>query len=332
MSISRFSCLILLLVLGPSTSLAGQSKLYWTDFLTDKIQRSNIDGSAVEDVLLIERPSRIRIDGDAGKMYWVSSYLGESLYRVHRAGADGSNLETIHEVETPVGGLALNLLAGKLYFTVRDCPGNSRVLRSDLDGANVEEIVTGQDQIGQIDLDVAGDRMLWYSGDECSIDDPNFSERIYRATLDGSGVAWFASGLASGLVLDTVQDVVYWVNAIDCVPCASFFRANYDGSEWETLLTDMYPAQGIDLDLLNDKMYFAAGEWVWRANLDGTGLIQLVDGLVAPAGLALDSGDAVPASSPVALLATILLLLVNGAVLARYRRSQPPAPRPPTPS
>jgi hypothetical protein len=46
-------------------------------------------------------------------MHWVSTYPAEGLYRAHRAGLNGSNPETIHEVTNPVAGIALNLLAGK---------------------------------------------------------------------------------------------------------------------------------------------------------------------------------------------------------------------------
>ena len=71
--------LILSLTLTPVTTFAGQGKLYWTDTLTDKIQRANLDGNGIEDILSIDNPGLIQLDVDGGRMYWVSSYPLEGL-------------------------------------------------------------------------------------------------------------------------------------------------------------------------------------------------------------------------------------------------------------
>jgi len=326
-TITGRSLLILSLTLAAVTAFAGQGKLYWTDTLTDKIQRANLDGSGIEDILSINDPAVLQLDVDGGRMYWVSTYPAEGLYRVHRAGLNGSNLETIHEVTNPVAGIALNPLAGKLYYAVHDCPGNSKIFRSELDGSMVEEIVTGQDRVGRIAIDVADDRMLWAGGDECSQDDPGYNAQIYRATLEGQDIQSFiVYGTGAG-ELDTAQNVVYWVSITDCEPCSSYHRANYDGSNDETLIVDWYGSSGLGLDFLAGKMYFGSQQWIWRANLDGTNLIELIDGLGWVTGVALDSPDEdVPAASPAGVLAAVLLLLTSATFLLRHRRRQPPVP------
>ena len=50
--------------------LAG--KMYWTDVNTDKIQRANLDGTGVEDLVTgLSSPVGIALDLPGGKMYWV---------------------------------------------------------------------------------------------------------------------------------------------------------------------------------------------------------------------------------------------------------------------
>ncbi len=47
--------------------------MYWMDRGTDKIQRSNLDGSGVEDLVTtnLAAPVGIALDVSGGKMYWV---------------------------------------------------------------------------------------------------------------------------------------------------------------------------------------------------------------------------------------------------------------------
>ena len=64
-------------------------KMYWTDAGTDKIQRANLDGSVVEDLVtsgLRILPAGIALDVAAGKMYWTDR--GNEC--IQRANLDGS--------------------------------------------------------------------------------------------------------------------------------------------------------------------------------------------------------------------------------------------------
>ena len=49
----------------------GASKMYWADTNAGKIQRSNLDGSGVEDLVTtgLEAPIGIALDVSGGKMY-----------------------------------------------------------------------------------------------------------------------------------------------------------------------------------------------------------------------------------------------------------------------
>lgn len=62
----------------------------------------------------------------------------------------------------------------KMYWTQH---GNGTIARADLDGSNVEELVTGLFMPIGIALDVSGGKMYWTGG-----------QKIQRADLDGSNV------------------------------------------------------------------------------------------------------------------------------------------------
>ena len=76
--------------------------MYWTDIDTDKIQRANLDGSTIEDLVTsadgLGSPSGIALNLFAGKMYWTD----DGADRIQRANLDGS---TIEDLVTSADGL-----------------------------------------------------------------------------------------------------------------------------------------------------------------------------------------------------------------------------------
>ena len=67
--------------------------MYWTDWGTDKIQRANLDGSNIEDLVTqgLSSPSGIALDVEGGKMYWTDW----GTAKIQRANLDGSNVEDL---------------------------------------------------------------------------------------------------------------------------------------------------------------------------------------------------------------------------------------------
>ena len=132
--------------IGIALDLAG-GKMYWTDRGDDrtgpgKIQRANLDGSAVEDVIVDARsphPHALVLDPSAGKVYWSSRDAPRGRFQIFRASLDGSDIEELvsEGVDTPVS-MALDIDEGKMYWT--DWGG--KVQRADLDGTDVEDLVT----------------------------------------------------------------------------------------------------------------------------------------------------------------------------------------------
>ena len=83
--------------------------MYWTDKNTHKIQRANLDGSNIEDIVTMpgsNGPHSIALDMNGRKMYWTDSWT----YKVQRADFDGSNIEDISIGLGSPHGIALGIV------------------------------------------------------------------------------------------------------------------------------------------------------------------------------------------------------------------------------
>jgi hypothetical protein len=71
----------------------GDGKMYWTDLGIDKIQRVNLDGTGLEDLVTsgLLAPRGIALDVGGGKMYWTDA--GSSM--IQRANLDGRSVEDL---------------------------------------------------------------------------------------------------------------------------------------------------------------------------------------------------------------------------------------------
>ena len=199
---------------GPATTPRGialdlvsdPQKMYWVDAGTanidnGKIWRANLDGSSPEALLTtgLVNPQNIALDVAGGKIYWTDSGTGapNALQddKIQRANLDGSNVETLLTYENLLRvprGIALDVAAGKMYWTdiSRD-----RIRRANLDGTEAVDILNtrtfgGQSLAGpattprDIALDLVSDppKMYWADAGTSNINDGT----IWRANLDGS--------------------------------------------------------------------------------------------------------------------------------------------------
>ena len=264
---------------GATTTTASQTwKLYWTDFGTKKIQRSNLDGSGVEDLVTtgLESPSGLALDVSGGKMYWTDG----GTNKIQRSNLDGSGVEDL--VTTGLVNpfdLALDVSRGKIYWTDG---GTNKIQRSNLDGSGVEDLVTARLEAPfGLALDVSGGKIYWTI---------LITAKIRRSDLDGSGVkSLVTTGLEApwGLALDVSGGKMYWTDpGTDRIQ-----RSDLDGSGVEDLVTTgLVGPFGLALDVPGGKMYWTDGgtNKIQRSNLDGSGVEDLVTtGLEYPDGLAL---------------------------------------------
>ena len=166
------------------------SHIYWTNSDARKIQRTNLDGSNIEDFIILGEdasggPSRLALDVDGGKIYWTDRNRYISKTRIRRANLDGSNIETII-IPKSINRLALDVDGGKIYWVC--CNPGYKIRRANLDGSNIETIITNQawddnrsDWSGTygsgLALDVDGGKMYW-------VQEGVKGTRIRRANLD----------------------------------------------------------------------------------------------------------------------------------------------------
>ncbi len=258
----------------------SQGKMYWTDAGTDKIQRANLDGSQIENLVTtgLDYPSGLALDVAGGKMYWMDA----GTDKIQRANLDGSQIENL--VTTGLSSprsLALDLAGGKMYWTDESW-SSSKIQRANLDGSQIENLVTtGLDYPSGLALDVAGGKMYWTDTGR---------SRIVRTNLDGSQIESLVPqplNVPRALALDLARGKMYWMDP----GTIRIQRANLDGTQVEDLVVIGldYP-DGLALDLTGGKMYWT--DWgtnkIQRANLDGTRIEDLITGLSEPVGLALD--------------------------------------------
>ena len=206
-------------------------KVYWTKAqgltgLGQAIQRSNLDGSAVETLLDvadgISTPVDIRLDVLAGKLYWTD--VGNGAAHISRANLDGTGVELVVDIFgmrglnfgsgpgqtrefSSVWGLALDPAAQRLYWT--DFSGQD-IHSADFTGGNVSApLVSGLVVPRGIALDLAGGRLYWAEA---------FHSEIWRAGLDGSNPELILDDNTGvdepfGVFIDPGPAKLYWTNS-----------------------------------------------------------------------------------------------------------------------
>ena len=245
-------------------------KMYWTSVGGMKIQRANLDGTNIEDIVNGRNmvpwvtPLSIALDADGGKMYWTN-VSNPRKQKIRRANLDGSNIEDLVTGLTSVSDIALDVEGGKIYWA------NGYIWRANLDGTNIELIIEEWGRARYFALDVEGGKIYWTT-------QGSFRERIWRANLDGSDRESFTPHSerwhALGIALDVKGGKMYWTDGYNL----KILRANLDGSNREDLVTGLYRPVKIVLDVERGKMYWTdhAANKIRRANLDGSNVEDLV--------------------------------------------------------
>jgi hypothetical protein len=166
--------------------------------------------------------------------------------------------------------------------------GSDTVNRANADGSGAEElheIDSLSSYVRSIALDAPGDK-LYFSDDS--------RQRVEWANLDGSDAATLLSDLDKpvGIATDLVARKLY---VVDQGTPPAVFRANLDGTEFETLITaGLDNPYGIALDVANDRLFLVdnGNDQVLRAELDGSNLADLgIAGVNVPIQISLDVAE-----------------------------------------
>ena len=298
---------VVLACLAPAAwGQADVDRLYWADLGADKIQRSDLEGVNVEDVIVFPggRSGVIpfALDADGGKLYWVDP----GIHVIRRANRDGTDVEDLVTggLEA-VEDLALDPAGGFVYWS-----DGVFLRRATLDGSDVTDVIhfVGE-RPTQLALDAAAGKLYWVAEEET---DGLVTVKIRRADLDGTDVETVvAEGLIhpTDLALDTTNARLYWSDS-GAAGRGWIRRANLEGAEVEDLVpeTALIAPWGLALDIAHGFVYWSDNRTtpepgvILRASLaDGSGIETVVPvGLSFPATLALD----VRAPAPTAVAPT----------------------------
>ena len=201
------SLVLIVVLVSCGDSEESMPTMYWTDFGTNIIQRANIDGTDVQELVTgLGAPIDIAIDVSAGKMYWTN----RDTDMIQRANLDGSDVEDLYTgIDMPYG-IALDTTAKMVYWVYAASPPE-KVQRAAMDGSGLVEdlfVDIGNAPYG-LELDIAAGKMYWTDSSEIT---------IQRANMDGTGdiedLFTETDGITIplGIALDVAANMMYWVD------------------------------------------------------------------------------------------------------------------------
>lgn len=315
------ACLVsaLGLSIGAQSPVTGRapvtSRLIYLDISGGRVIAANPDGSDVTVLVrgLSEAPDGLAVDVAGRHMFWTN--MGKASAddgSVERADLDGSHVTRV----VPAGGaftpkqLKLDSAHGKLYWSDRE---GMRVMRSNLDGSNVETLVeTGRGDVARRDaanwcvgiaVDVEGRKIYWTqkggsnagtgSIRRAGLDIPRGEEPAHR-----SDVEVLFDGLPEpiDLDIDPASRLMYWTdrgnpprgNTVSRAPMDLPARADpRTRGDQQILVRDLKEGIGIALDLEGGRMFITdLGGNVYRAKLDGSDVKTLLTGQGSLTGIA----------------------------------------------
>jgi uncharacterized protein YjbI with pentapeptide repeats len=213
-------------------------QLYWSDFSTELIQKSNLDGSVIVDIAEGSLSSRVAlaIDPVAEKIYWSDSDNGV----IQQANLDGSGQVDIVPGLNRPWGIALDLANGHIYWADRSA---KKIQRADLNGANQIDIIpSGLAGPFGIGLDLVAGKI--YFSDVTIAITPVGS--IKCSNLNGSNLQTVATGLGTvmGIAVDPINGSIFWTDSDN----GKIQRSNLDGSAVSDVLTGLSDPRGIAVD------------------------------------------------------------------------------------
>ncbi|XP_070536212.1 low-density lipoprotein receptor-related protein 4-like [Ptychodera flava] len=175
--------------------------VYWTDSVTDTIQRASMDGSYVETVINsgLETTDGLVIDSIGRKMYWTDT----GTNRIEVSNLDGSMRKVLiwENLDNP-RAIALHYDAGYMYWT--DWGTDPKIERAYMDGTHREVIINSD--LGWpngLTIDRPGKRLIWADAR---------TELIESAGLDGEERMILVRDVPHPYGLTIAGNHIYWTD------------------------------------------------------------------------------------------------------------------------
>jgi hypothetical protein len=271
----------------------GVGRLFVLDLSGGRILSLNPDGSDRKIIVTeCRHPDGVVVDAAAGHIYWTNMGVPNlNDGSIERADVDGLHRKTI----VPTGGtftpkqLHLDKKNKRLYWSDRE---GMRVMRSNLDGSNIEILVdTSQGNTDRRDaskwcvgitVDADHGHIYWtQKGPDDAGQGRIFSANAEipkgQSAANRTDVETLFEGLPEpiDLELDVRNLMMYWTDRGDPPRGNTVNRASVGGSakkqDPEIILTHLMEGIGIALDLNGGRMFLTdLGGSVYSAKLNGT--------------------------------------------------------------
>lgn len=208
---------------GVAVDLATD-RIFWSDVLPlggplpgGVIRSANIHGGEIIDIVgHLRAPAGIALDLSSDTVYWTDLGDASETSAIYRADTDGSDVQKLVAADwlSEIQGISVDTNSQHIYFTyinpLIDGLFNGGIARADLDGSNVESVISGLAKPNGLALDIARETVFW--ADE-GLGGPN-QGTIQAARFDGNERRTLLSGLdrPTGIALDPAAIDVFWVD------------------------------------------------------------------------------------------------------------------------
>lgn len=302
-----------------ASSVSEANTLYWTDFRSGQIEKSNMDGTGRSVVLSeLNSPAAISVDSDNQKIYW--SEVGDYTWKVRRSNLDGSNAEDLVSNIRGVTSIDIDPVDSKMYMVDTF---SSSIYRTDLDGSNLETLVSAHQSNPLSPYGVVIDsvnRYMYYSDSTYGI----FRMPIgpYPNPYEQVAYNFSGSNRPGAIDFDPTTGNVYWLDHLERT--IKMIPPDPDMPIGQTVLTlgSLDDNLGLAVDSETSTLYFgqySPNDTIFQASLDGSGLESLITtDLNTPyeMDILFESSAAVPLPTSIFLLGSGLA----GLLAARKRR------------
>jgi len=221
-----------------------------------------------------------------GKVYWTEK-TGESAGTINSADLDGSDVEELKAIQAVPMGIAVDTAARKLYWT----NSRGRIQRADLDGSGIENVL--QNLPGPKDIAVARGNVYWTQYDATA-----GAGSVGIANSTGRGTPkYISTGSDTPGSLVISGNKVYWTEMTG-TSSGTINSANLNGNDAAQLASIRAVPIGIAVDAARSTLYWTNSRGrIQSANLDGSKIQNVVDGLGGPGDMVLSNSIKAPVAT-----------------------------------
>ena len=210
-----------------------------------------------------------------GKIYWTSE-INPSSGTINSANLDGTDAATLASIKSVPIGIAVDTAGSKLYWT----NARGRIQSANLNGSGIQNVL--QNLSDPTDIVVSNGFIYWTEG----------GNSVRRVNMSGQKIAIDVAvnlNTVGGLAVGSGK--VYWTEMTSAT-AGTVNGANLNGTNFETLATLRSAPMGISVDTAGSKLYWTnARGRVQSANLNGSMIKNVVEGLISPSKLTIGGAN-----------------------------------------